>query len=418
MKTNIRRTRGGLFAAAVLTGALVLTACASDPADEEGSDTGGPAATGDPYVIGFNDDLSGPISFAGLTNLAGIETYFDYVNEEKGGVNGHPIELKSLDNRADGATATANYTQLVEDEGALAVLGNSASSAWAASGRLAAQLKVPQMGYGNADEYFTTYNPYLFKNGMVVTQQDELLAQVVEDYLFEGESDGLSVAILASDTASGPLHIDAVEQAAGEREWEIVETQLVAIGATDCTAQAAQIAQASPDVVLSNVTSVGEDIICFQQLQARGYEGPVVNTNSSSTENTYKTLASPNWISLRMYSWWEDEAEEGMVTMRERAETYGHAGQLGAYSSDGYVAAMAIEAALLECGDDCTGEKVQVALEALEGLDTEGIAGPAFGWVDGDLGHTIPQARAFVWDEEEGKSVPLTDWLCVPDREC
>ena len=212
MKMNTGLTGGRRFAAAIAVGALVLTACASDPAEDEAADSGGSAATGDPYVIGFNDDLSGPISFAGLTNLAGVETYFDYVNEEKGGVNGRPIELMTLDNRADGATATANYTQLVEDEGALAVLGNSASSAWAASGRQAEQLQVTQMGYGNADEYFTTYHPYIFKNGMVGTQQAELLAQVVEDYLFEGESEGLSVAILASDTASGPVHISAVER--------------------------------------------------------------------------------------------------------------------------------------------------------------------------------------------------------------
>jgi ABC-type branched-subunit amino acid transport system substrate-binding protein len=324
----------------------------------------------------------------------------------------------TLDNRADGATATANYNQLVQDDGALAVLGNSASSAWAASGRQADQLKVPQMGYGNADDYFTTYHPYLFKNGMVVTQQDELLAQVVEDYLFKGKSDGLSVAILASDTASGPLHIEAVKKAAGDRGWKIVETQSVGVGATDCTAQAAQIAQAKPDVVLSNVTSVGEDIICFQQLQARGYAGPVVNTNSSSTENTYKTLASKNWVSLRMYSWWEDDSDKGMVTMRDRAKKYGHADKLGAYSSDGYVAATAITAALEKCGDDCTGEKVQAALEGIKNLDTGGIAGPAFGWVKGDLGHTIPQARAYVWDAGKGKSVPLTDWLCVPKRTC
>src|SRR5688572_5830943 len=131
---NTGLTGGRRFAIAVAVGALALTACASDPAEEAAADSGDSAATGDPYVIGFNDDLSGPISFAGLTNLAGIETYFDYVNEEKGGVNGHPIELVKLDNRADGATATANYTQLVEDEGALAVLGNSASSAWAPSG--------------------------------------------------------------------------------------------------------------------------------------------------------------------------------------------------------------------------------------------------------------------------------------------
>jgi branched-chain amino acid transport system substrate-binding protein len=411
MDKHMRRRRQGVLATTVVS-ALMLAGCGGGSNDKTESNGGKK-----PYVIGFNDDLSGPISFAGLTNLAGVETYFDYVNKEKGGVNGHQIQLKTLDSRADGATATSNYRQLVEDK-AIAVLGNSASSAWVASGRLADQMKVPQMGYGNADEYFNTYHPYMFKNGMLGTQQAELLSKVVEDYLFKGKSDGLKIAILASDTASGPLHIAAVKESAAKRNWTIVETQNVKIGATDCTAQAAQLAAAKPDVVMSNVTSVGEDIICVKQLQTRGYNGPVVNTNSSAVENTYKTLATPNWLSLRQYSWWQDDAEKGPVTMRERAKKYGHDSKLGAYSSDGYVAAIAIEAALLKCGDDCTGEKVQQGLEGIQNLDTSGIAGPAFGFAQGDRGHTVAQARAFQWDPAKGKSVPLTDWLCVEGRTC
>lgn len=413
MKLHMRPSRTGVVATAVVT-ALALAGCGgSDGAD---GDSGPAAGTKSPYVIGFNDDLSGPISFAGLTNLAGVETYIDYINKEKGGVNGHPIELKKLDNKADGAAATSNVKALIE-QGALAVLGNSASSAWVASGRLASETKVPQMGYGNADKYFDTYDPYMFKNGMLGTQQAELLGQVVETSLLKGKT-GLKVGILASDTASGPLHIAAVTESAKKRDWSVVETQNVKIGATDCTAQAAKLTAAKPDVVLSNVTSVGEDIICFKQLTAKGYDGPVVNTNSSAVEGTYKALASKNWVSLRQYSWWEDDSEEGSVTMRERAKKYGHDDKLGAYSSDGYVAAAAIEAALLTCGDDCTAEKVQVGLAGLKNLDTGGIAGPAFGFVPGDRGHTVPQARAFQWDEAKGKSVPISGWLCVDGRTC
>jgi len=402
----VTRTSVALVALASI---VTLAGCAA-------GGTGGETEEKDPYVIGFNDDLSGPISFAGLTNLAGVETYIDYVNEEKGGVNGHPLKLVSLDTRADGATSIANYKQLVEDEGAIAVLGNSASSAWAATGPLGDEYEVPMVGYGNADDFFINYTPYLFKNGIVGSQAAELLAQTVEDYLFEGESDDLKVAILASDTASGPIHIAAVEEIAADRGWEVVQTQLVAIGATDCTAQAAQIAASGADVVLSNVTSVGEDIICFQQLEARGFEGPVVNTVSSAAENTYATLASPNWVGLRNFTWWEDDSVEGIKLMQERAEAYGHTSQLGAYSTDGYIAAMMLEAALLTCGDECTGPAVQAGLEGLTDLDTQGIGGPALGFTKGDLGHTIPQARAYVWDDAKGRSVPLSDWLTVPGR--
>jgi branched-chain amino acid transport system substrate-binding protein len=409
MEKHMRFRPHGVVATAAVS-VLMLAGCSG------GSGTTNNGSSKSAYVIGFNDDLSGAISFAGLTNLAGVQTYFDYVNKEKGGVNGHKIDLKVLDSRADGATATSNVKTLIEQK-AVAILGNSASSAWVASGRLADSTKVPQMGYGNADKYFQTYDPYMFKNGMLGTQQAELLAQVVEGTLLKGKT-GLKVAILASDTASGPLHIAAVKAAAGTRNWTIVETQNVKIGATDCTAQAAKLTASSPDVIISNVTSVGEDIICFKQLQTRGYAGPVVNTNSSAVENTYKTLASKNWVSLRQYSWWQDDTDAGPVTMRARAKTYGHDDKLGAYSSDGYVAATAIEAALLTCGDSCTGEKVQAGLEGLSKLDTGGIAGPAFGFTTGDRGHTVSQARAFQWDAAKGKSVPITDWLCVAGRTC
>ncbi|MEJ1922206.1 ABC transporter substrate-binding protein [Microbacterium sp. KHB019] len=407
MRRNPAFTTGvGAIAVATL---FSLAACSGDSGGGTASDGGDK----DPYVIGYNDDLSGPISFAGLTNLAGVETYIDYINDQ-GGVNGHQIDLVKLDSRADGATSVSNYKQLVEDEGALVVLGNSASSAYAATGPLGEQYEVPMIGFGNADDFFTTYYPWLFKNGLVGTQQAELLAQTVEQV--RDDVDGLKVGILASDTASGPVHIDAVNEIAKEHGWEVVETQLVAIGATDCTAQAAKLAASGADIIMSNVTSVGEDIICFQQLEQRGFAGQVFNTVSSATENTYATLKSPNWIGLRNFSWWEDDSVPGIVDMASRAEQFGTASQLGAYSTDGYIAAILAVTALNACGDDCTGTAVRDALEGLTDVDTGDIAGPGLGFTTGDLGHTTPQSRAYRWDDAEGKSVPVTDWLTVPGR--
>src|SRR4029453_14371420 len=143
-------SRWSALLAATAAVALIASGCSKDDSGSEGE--------GGAYGIGFNDDLSGPISFAGLTNLAGVQTYIDYINDN-GGVNGRKIDLKKLDTKGDGATALANARQLVQDDKAIAILGNSASSAWSASGPVAEQQKVLQMGYGNADEFFTTYNP-------------------------------------------------------------------------------------------------------------------------------------------------------------------------------------------------------------------------------------------------------------------
>jgi len=411
MKRIPRGVRRGLVAGLALVSAVSLVACSDGGSDGGGSTDSGKA----PYVLGFNDDLSGAISFAGLTNLAGVETYIDFVNSN-GGVNGHQLELKTLDTRADGATSISNYKQLVDDDGAIAVLGNSASSAWAATGPLATQSQVLQIGYGNADDFFTTYNPYLFKNGLTQAEQVELQGQLLSDYLFKDDSDGLKVAIMSSDTASGPPYVEGVKELADENGWDVVEEQVVAIGATDCTAQAAKVAASGADVILGNVTSVGEDIVCFNQLKSQGFDKPFVDTVSSAAEKTYQTLADPNWITLRAFNWWDDAENPGIADMLAQAKEFGHDDQLGAYSSDGYVAATLVVKALEACGDDCTGESVATALSALQDVDTNGIAGPNLGYTEGDLGHTIPQARFYQWDAGKNHTVAYTDWLCVPDR--
>ncbi|MDF2443615.1 MAG: branched-chain amino acid transport system substrate-binding protein [Subtercola sp.] len=403
-RTGLKRA---VSIAAVLGVSVALAGCA-------GGGSGSGSASGS-YVLGFNDDLSGPISFAGLTELAGVETYIDNVNAN-GGVNGRQIVLKTLDTRADGATSISNYKQLVNDDGAIAVLGNSGSSALAATGPQAAQAKVLMIGTGNADDFFSTYNPYLFKNGMTQVQHVQLQGKLLSDYLFKTDPKNIKVAIMATDTAGGPPYTEAVQALADANGWTIVESQVVGVGATDCTAQASKIAASGADVILGNITSVGEDIVCFNQLKAQGFDKPFVETVSSAAEKTYATLADPNWITLRTYNWWDDTTNPGIAAMLDQAKKFKHDGQLGAYSSDGYVSAALIVKALGVCKDDCTGETVAAALGALTDVDTNGIAGPKLGYTDGDLGHTVPQARFYQWDAAKNHSEPYTDWLTVDNR--
>jgi branched-chain amino acid transport system substrate-binding protein len=404
MKLKLRST---IAAGIALAAAITLAAC-SGGASPSASGSGSGSKT--PYVLGFNDALTGTIAFAGTTNLAGFQTYIDYVNDN-GGVNGHPIELKQLDNRSDAATSIANYKQLVS-EGAIGVFGNSASSAMIATAPLSESLKVPQMGYANADDFYTTYHPWVFKNGITLKQQVQLQGELITNTLYKGKSTkGLKVAIAQTSTASGPPFTEAVQALAKKNGWDVSTTQQVAVGATDCTTQAGLIVSSGAQIVLGNVTSVGEDVVCMRALLARGFTGKFVDQNSSVSEKTYQTLATDQWISLRLVNWWSDTTNPGTKAMQAQAKKAGTLSQLGDYSSDGYVAAVLAVKALESCGDKCTGTTLRDGLEKLKNVDTNGIAGPKTGFTTGDYGHTFPQARFFQWDAAKNQSQPIGDWL-------
>lgn len=410
MKVN-KSVKSGLAIATVLVSVVALASCSSDGGG--GSDGEGSKET---YKIGFNDDLSGPISFAGVTVLAGFETYIDHVNAE-GGVNGHPIEVKALDHRADGATSIANYKELVDDFGALIVAGNSASGAYAATAPLGEEYEVAMMGLASADDYTTEYHPWLFKDNITLIGQVDLMAQAVETKIFPDDNEGLKIAALGLDTVLGPTFFEAIHAEADKRGWKVVAEELVKPGATDCSAQAAKVVASKPDIIFGSQTP-GDDVVCFNQVKTNGFDGIYLESFSSPGEATHQKLKSTDWIGLRINNWWEDTSIPGVEKMLEQAEEFGHRGNFGSFSSEGYVMAAAIVAALEVCGDECTPTAVRDALEGMETIDTAGVGAPSTGYTDGDFGHEFRQGRFFVWDEAEGRSVPYTDWLCVSYKEC
>jgi ABC-type branched-subunit amino acid transport system substrate-binding protein len=414
--TAQKSVKRGLIVATALVSALALASCS---AGGGGGDTtpspGAPQANKDPYKIGFNDDLSGPIAFAGVTVLAGFETYMDQINSE-GGINGHPIEVTALDHRADGATSIANYKQLV-DEGALIVAGNSASGAYAATAPLGEEYEVPMIGMASADDFTVTYHPWLFKDNITLIGQVDLMSQAVETKIFPDKKKGLRVAALGLDTVLGPTFFKAIEAQAKKKGWEVVAEELVKPGATDCSAQAAKVVAAKPDIIFGSQTP-GDDVVCFNQVKTNGYSGIYLESFSSPGEATHRKLADPNWVGLRLNNWWEDATNPGTKAMLEQAIEFGHIGQFGSFSSEGYVMATAIVSALKACGDDCTPSAVRDGLESQEIIDTAGVGAPSNGYTTGDFGHEFRQGRFYAWDAAQEKSVPYTDWLCVSYHEC
>lgn len=400
----------GLFVAL----SVALAACGG------GSESGGGgsgASGGEPYKIGFNDDLSGPIAFAGTVNLAGFMTYIDYVNKEKGGVNGKQIKVDTVDNRADGAVALSNYRDLVRS-GALATVGYTSSVAWSAAGAVADRTKVVQLGLSGVDKWTEEEHPYLFKYGQTQAVALNIQFQHADDLVEKEGLENPTVGIFTITTASGPIFEEAAKKLAAERGWQIVNTQAVDPAASDCSAQAAKMAAAKPDLIISNLESAGEDVVCYKALDSRGFDGPIVNSFYSSAEKTFEQLKADNWNAERVYVWPTDESVPAAQTLNQRAQKYGHANKIADFFTDGYVAAMLVAKALETCGAECDAKGFRDSLEGISSLDTGGLAGPNYGFTTGPNGHmAAPEGKMYRWDGGEGQAVPTTDWICgLPGR--
>lgn len=105
-----------LLATAAIAAAslLVLSGCAG-----AGDGAGGEGA---PIKIGSVNTISGPATFPEASQAAAA--VFDAVNAD-GGVNGHKIEYKPLDDKGDPATATASARELVGSDEVVALVGGA-----------------------------------------------------------------------------------------------------------------------------------------------------------------------------------------------------------------------------------------------------------------------------------------------------
>ena len=409
-----------LISACVLV--LLMAACgggetsdgASDTADSASEGAAASEGGGEPYKLGFTGALTGPAAFAGVPQHDGFRTYIDFVNSE-GGVDGTQIEVEVLDSKADGAVGITNFEQLARDYGALGVFGFTGSGEWAATGPVAEEMEVVQIGISGVDEWVEEEHPYLFKAGMSQQTGANIQLESAQTLMDEAGVDQPTAAVLALDTTSGEVFAEMIKEQLDELGWEVVEEQAVGLAAADCTSQAASIVKSKADIVLANLTSSGEDIVCPQALLERGFEGPIVNNFQSPSQDVIDRLNSDQWYSQRMFAWPKDASLEAAQEMVAQAEEFGYDGEIGPYFTDGYVAGMFMVEALRICGEGCTSQGYRDALESIETLETNGLAGPSAGFTTGPNGHEMtPEALVVNLADEAGAS---QEWICgIPDR--
>jgi branched-chain amino acid transport system substrate-binding protein len=232
----------------VLAGTLIAVLVVFAGCTKKGSDTPSTGtATGEPIIIGLNQDSTGP--GASYSNIAGktIRVAVQDIND-KGGVLGRPLKLVVENDESDPTKAPAVVQKLVSQGAKLLLLQTGSAAAIQAKPTLA-QLGIPAIVPTGVTQ--TLVNP---PNNELIYMLANTTGDWAKVYCGAFEKANIKkIGVLADDTttiaALNKALFDAMPCA------QIVVSEKGAAAASDLSAQVARIKDANVDAVM--VTSVG-----------------------------------------------------------------------------------------------------------------------------------------------------------------
>jgi branched-chain amino acid transport system substrate-binding protein len=253
---------------------LAFAACGDDD-DDDGGDDGGeetPSAedivvinAGDSIQVGVTAVLSGDLQALGTTVLKGVEL----AAEQKGDVEGFPVEIVSADDLCDASGAEPAAQQLLSEPNLVAVVGSICSGVNVTVQPTYEEANITQVSSGSTAvavthpegrEPFDTFVRVIVNDGVQGVQQARYADEVL----------GSTKVYIAHDTdAYGTGLADVFEE---NYTGEVLGRQGFEKGQTDFASLVTSITSGNPDLVY--VASFDpEAAALLTQLRAAGYTG-------------------------------------------------------------------------------------------------------------------------------------------------
>jgi len=257
-------TRFLALTAAASTAALILAACSSSGSGSSTSTSSSASKT--PVVVGTSLSLTGDFSADGQAFQRGYKLWVTEQNKA-GGLLGHPIQLKIVNDNSDPGTVTTNYTQLISQDHVNFTFGPFSSLLTAPAAQVAARYHYafPE-GAGGAPSVFDLKLPNLFAVSAPVADQLVPFANWVAS-LPASERPKTAAYPMVNDPFADPMVQTAqkIIQGAGVKT---VYSKVFPAENPDYKAGADQIASLKPQLVLIgsvDVPTVSSFMNAFKQ---------------------------------------------------------------------------------------------------------------------------------------------------------
>ena len=257
-------TRFLTLTAVAAAAAIALAACSSSSSSSSAS--GGGSTTKAPILIGTSLSLTGDFSVDGQAFERGYNLWVQNINKS-GGLLGHKVTLKVLNDNSDPATVATNYTQLISADHAAFVFGPFSTLLTASAAPVAARAHYAFIeGAGGGPLVFQLKLPNLFAVSPVVADQLIPFAQWVAS-LPSSQRPKTAAYPMVTDPFAVPMvqNAQAILQKAGIKT---VYSKIFPAENPAYKAGGDQIASLKPDMVVigsPDVPGVQSLIQAFQQ---------------------------------------------------------------------------------------------------------------------------------------------------------
>jgi branched-chain amino acid transport system substrate-binding protein len=361
-----------------------------------------PAAAQDAYIVGITAALTGPPSSTYAPAVDALRIYIDRVNAA-GGVNGKKINLVIEDDGAQPSKAAANTKKLISEDNVVLMVNASLSSTYAP---VIAETK-------NANV------PLLFASGVCppsVYPPTAPLEFCTTGYAAHYDSQATLDFIKAD--AKGPVKIGfsamAIPLSRGEMDYAMglsktmgmdpVDEEIIPPPTPDYMPFATKLRDAGPNWVYSWAPWVTQ-VRTLDALRKLGWQDDYIAWGHLEAEAELARLKDNKFYTVNSNALFQ----EGLPIQKEIAGAAEKAGSKypAQTMTEGWIAGMAIEAALKGAGWPADRAKLRTAMESLT-IDTKGLRGGPIVWTKDNHFRTMLYYRVYKWDG--GKIVRVQDW--------
>jgi branched-chain amino acid transport system substrate-binding protein len=347
-------SRKGLLAVLLVAG-LAVSACGGS-SDDGGGDTA--SANKEPFRIGLVLPATGPLTPNGTGNKEGFDFYWAQNDNSAGG---RTVEVIDADDEGKPDVAVTRVQELVEQEQVDVIAGFVSSAAALAARDLAVRTETPLVVTQAATSRLTGEDDSGLVSRVIATFEESMSALTEHATT---EDDVQNIVFLGSDYEAGKDADAAVRATAEANGAEVTSSIFAPLGTQDFAPFLANVGEADAVIAFFG----GTDAVRFvQQYEEFGLKEQVPLYGHWSL--TVDPLLAE-----------QGDAAEGVVTVQEYSNTIDNAASQdfieawteefgsapNAWNEQGYVAAMAIAAALEATDGEASGSDLAEAIRSVE----------------------------------------------------
>jgi branched-chain amino acid transport system substrate-binding protein len=246
---------------------------------------GGKQAQGE-VNLAMISPLTGPLSFVGQDNRAGVEAAIRELNAS-GGVRGRRIRLTVFDDGSNPTQGIVHMQRIAADSKFVGVIGSGFSSVGLAVAPIVSQAKVPYISMASSAAQVTPAKPYYF----MTTATSRLFAYSMAQQLRKA---GIRrIALMADNGGFGREGVRNVNELKSRFGFEIVEEIIFPLTSTSFTAELTKVKNSNAQALwLWNATTLAVTIT--KEARQLGLQQRLVLTGGNASQQYLEPACPQN----------------------------------------------------------------------------------------------------------------------------